>query len=529
MKNTGRVYPRWLLTLLMVVMTGLPLFFLLKFLVTGLDQLASDRILRHVVTQMSEKEKRILYSFVSQQLPGLYRAIPEPSVARVMSPNIAKEYKGAEMVSNSAGMRDLRPYTEKTQTVFRIVCLGDSFVMGVGGKERDRWGNQLEEILDGLALDLEGREIEVYSVGIGSWSALNEATYLSSRISQYAPDLVLGLMVSNDISDTNGVTGAGYSTSDFTPDSRFLGSGVLHSGWPRRFSVDRSNLLGSGMGPESQSRWRRTFEAWKRLERLVDKLGGRLVLGVLTGHYGTPDVGQELFEEAAKFHYQESGMTSPLIMTSFLDQRLSHDPHPSRRGHRVLAVHFLHVLSKLEYLPVTRADLPALEKRLDLATRHPTDAARLAALQKKVADEFLPEEIIFDQLDENILVGFLGGIYPGTEDALKRLDSYPNGTLKSAFLLKRRSGSEQVAVEIEVPPLIELYPFEVEMRLQGFLVATLGLESEDEAGRYILQGRIPKMAGSDPVVEVSMTTDSYWTTITNPTMKAYRFISATQQ
>lgn len=122
-------------------------------------------------------------------------------------------------------MRSKLRFTPKGQDKYRIVCLGDSCVFGTGGKEEDRFGNQIEDILNGLGVTVDGKAIEVYSLGVPSWTAVNESTYLSSRITEYAPDVVLALMISNG----TGVLGTGHVTARFSPQHRRLGSGVLHN------------------------------------------------------------------------------------------------------------------------------------------------------------------------------------------------------------------------------------------------------------------------------------------------------------
>jgi len=515
--------PKWVYYLLvMLIVICIPLISLVYYLRSHpFDLFNREAFFRYAATHMSAEQKKEFYALLAQNMSGsIWEAIPEPLVGRVLQMNIKKTSKQAEIVSNAAGMRSKRPYVPKEKNRFRILVLGDSMVMGTGGKEEDRWGDQIEEILHNLGVKVDGKEIEVYSVGIGSWSALHEATYLSHRISDYAPDIVLVMMVRNDMNDNAGVMGIGQATYGFTPEHRQDGSGVLVDYWPRlHFGFVAKNVLAAGMGPESTARWTKAFQAWKRLETLVDQTGGRMVLSVLRS--GSP------FLELSKYYYAKSNMKSPFMITEYFDERLPHDPHPNRAGHRILAVHYLHVLAKLGWIPVRQADLPPLHPELRTDIDYPADAEKSIALQKDIAHTILHEEIVFDNLSKENIRAILGGIYPGSED--NRLRTYPFGTLKSTFLLRPKPNARYVLLQIEVPPYVELYPFQVKMHVDGELAATLTLDTKDQAGRHIIKGAIPRRDGPQIALEVMLRTDAYWTTINDFTMKSYRLISVKQE
>lgn len=510
--------PQWIFYVLMVAMVAVPLLLLMAWTHRRFEGVFADRVIRFAAAHMTEEDKQKYYRLLADEVPGLYSAIPEPAVGRVLKPHIRKRFRGAEVVSNNAGMRDRRPYVAKPEDVFRIVCVGDSVVMGVAGKEEDRWGNQVEEILNGLLPEVDGKRVEVYSLGLGSWTALNEATYVTSRLSEYDPDLLLALLIPNDISDTEGVSGIGQPTDAFSPQFRNRGSGVLSYRSPYRFGILRNNLLSSGIGPESQSRWRQALKAWRRLEDLLAKRGGRMILGAWD---------HPLFRELVRLYARGAGLRSPLLFTSHLGHPLPHDGHPDREGHRILASHYLHRIAQGGWLPIRRVDLPPLEKGLTLGIARDPKPARIRELQADLVRDELDEAIAFDDLSEKQVVAFLGGIYPG--DNKERLKSHPFGSLRSAFLLRRRPGAAEVVLEIDVPDFVELYPFRLEMLLDGQVATTLVLGDQGLAGRHVLVGELPGDADGVGAVEVSLQTGSYWTTISDPTMKSYRLISVSQR
>lgn len=143
---------------------------------------------------LSLEDRERVYARLAQQVGGVWDSVPEPKVGRMLQRNIKKTYNEALLVSNSAGLRDEREYVRKDKNTFRIVLLGDSFVMGAGGPERNRLGTQMEAMLEDLYGTIGGKTIEVYSVGLGSWNMMAEATYLSSRLSAYQPDIIIAIL-----------------------------------------------------------------------------------------------------------------------------------------------------------------------------------------------------------------------------------------------------------------------------------------------------------------------------------------------
>lgn len=515
----GRARTRWpfyvLMALLPIVVLLLAIWLLQLAGLLDLKGILRQAAVQYFATAASDEQRQHYLELVAADLSGIWTAVPEPEVGKLLLPGHVATYKGAEVVINRAGFRSATPYLPKGPWRARIVCLGDSFVMGVGGAEEDRFGDQLERLLEERDVRLGGRKIQVYSLGVGSWTALNEARYMTSRVSAYRPEIVLALMVPNDIGDSNGVLGRGLMASNFSPEVRHLGSGRLAWSWPRFFGFASRNHLAAGLGPESISRWRRTFAAWRRLEEVLEAAGGKLVLSVFAQN-------EPLFAELVKHYRRSSGLRAPLLEVDTLGHQLPHDPHPDREGHRLLALQYLHALAELDYLPLDAALLPPLPPAL----RRPLDpeprAKRLAELQREVA-ESLPQSIRFDALDEKAARALLGGIYPAS--LRQGASGPPFGSPKSAFLLRRRSGAESVSVDIELPDFPELFPFELDMYLNGEPAGRLELADVSQAGRRRLTGRI---AGEEAVLEVVLRTDAYWSDVLEPTMKSYRLLAVSQ-
>jgi len=486
-----------------------------------LVELAGRCFFRYAAEYLSPQYRDLLVRELAEQVSGIYDAIPEPDVGRILQKNVSKRHGGVEVACNNAGLRDRRRYGPKSPGVFRVVVLGDSYVFGSGGREEDRLGNQLEEQLALQADPAGGRRVEVYSLGVPSWSTLNEVRYLSARLSAYDPDLIVVFMVGNDFGSSLGVTGYGSITRAFSPEYRADGSGVFSVYASQAFGVMESNCLDYDLGPECRGRWRKAFAALKRLENLQSGRGKRMLLVVLKNREFLPLV---------FFHHRRQGLHSPLLVSDYLMEPkavLPADPHPSRFGHRLLAAHILHFLAERDWLEVDESRLAPLHPALELTAAHPVEWKKIAAHRRRLAREHLPESIDFRRLRGRDLKAVLGGLIPAAPPP-RALDSPPYGTLKTGVLLLPRPGASRVVVELEVPPLPELYPFRLDVHLQGRPAAVLELPNVVEAGKQVLRADIPDLEG-EPALEVVLRTSSYWAGIADPRMKSYRLLEIRQE
>jgi hypothetical protein len=472
----------------------------------------------HAYTNMDPEARRDYAAALADDAPGIWDAVPDPHVGRILQANIAKRYKGAEIVSNRAGMRNHERFVPKPADTYRIVLLGDSMVMGTAGLEEDRMGEQLEAMLREVLGTVDGKTIEVYSVGIGSWTIGNAVSYLVSRFSDYRPDLVVSILVSNDFSDSAGVNGLGAVSSEFSPERRALGSGIIQDNWARFFGRKKKNLLAAGLGPESEQRWRDTFHAWQRLGEVAAVAGAKVVFAHLNG--------PRIINELAAFHADRYGFEAPLVRLDYLGHRLPHDAHPDREGNRILALHLAHVFADRKLLPIDREQLDPLPDGLPLYSTTVLTPERLHERQRHIADRDLGPSIRFDALDDAAFQGILGGIYPA--DAKRDPNPFPFGSTKVVFLLKRDVGASRLRVDIEVPPRPELFPFELLLRLNGAVRETLALGSVEEAGPQRLEVALTPDDQRALAQEVTLRTDSYFSEIEDHTMKSYRLVAATQ-
>ena len=97
---------------------------------------------------------------------------------------------------NSLGLREDEEVTPDTlpDGALRVLCLGDSFVLGYGVQREDHLVDLLER-----ELARGGRPVEVVNVGTEGWSTDQEVAWLEAQGEAWQPDLVLVLSYENDL------------------------------------------------------------------------------------------------------------------------------------------------------------------------------------------------------------------------------------------------------------------------------------------------------------------------------------------
>jgi hypothetical protein len=475
----------------------------------------------YALMNMSEEDRRALYDEIGKGTLALWDTTPEHLVGKIGRRNRDSVYKKAPIRFNNAGLRSEKPYRPKPEGVFRVVCLGDSMVFGSGGPERDRYCDQIEAFYASKGILVDGKRIETYAIGLPSWTAVQEATYLSSRISDYDPDVILMLSTSNDITDGDGVTGAGTTTHDFSPEHRDWGSAFFSNFSGAPFGVFWPGPLNSDLVPEARARWHKAMSALKHLTELQHRRD-RMILHSLM------QLEHQYISEIYKKFFRESGIDAPLLITSHLpnaeDTSLPHDSHPNRAGHGLYAAHYIHALDRLGWVRVTPDALPELHEELSLDLEHPPDPEKLERLRKEFHRGVLQSSLDFRKLKPIYTRSFIGGLLPHSPGRAG-LRSPPWGTLRSAFALKRSPESRAVEVEIEIPPRTELFPFRLDFFLDGTRVETYEF-AEDESGRHTLRADLPPAGDIAMAVEILLEPDSYFTEIDDHRMRSYRFLNA---
>ena len=482
-------------------------------------------LVQYLAGQLSPAERGAMLAQLAPPA-AMWDAVPDPEVGGLGQRGRTLFETGTAVRLNNAGLRDSSGYGARRPDVFRIVCLGDSFVFGTGGAEPDRFCDQLEAFYREHQVSAGGRRIETLAVGLPSWTLAQAATYLAHRITSYDPDVVVVLSVANDITDNFGVNGAGTLTSAFSPESRALGSAVYSNEANVAFGdIGERSALTWNLGPESRRRWDKALQRLRRLAELQQARGKQLLASVMTwGPTGQPDYYATLFGT----RYARAAVPAPLVLASFLPgsaTSLPHDNHPNRAGHRLLRDQYVHALHRLGWVPVADSALPALDPRTPLTLNAAPDSAADARNRQRYLRAFA-SSLDFGALRPRQTRAFLGGLFP--ENPAQALAGPPWASLRASFLLRRpaRGPLNGVEVEIQIPPYAELFPFDLKLLLDGRPAAQQRIERPNENGRYRISGAPAGPAFDDDVVEVTLETGSYFSTIDDARMKSYRPLRA---
>ena len=314
----------------------------------------------------------------------------------------------------------------------------------MGGLEEDRFCDQLEAFYGEHDVNVEGQSIEAYAIGLPSWTLVQEATYLATRLSSYEPDLIIVLSLANDITDNFGVTGLGALARSFSPEHRAQGSSVFADNVNNLFGdygVPRSrSALSWDLSPASRQRW---DKAMQRLERLVDLQQGRdkdiLVSALAWGDTDRPDAFPLLFQS----HFVRLGIPAPFVMTSFLPGRrttLPHDSHPNRLGHTLLRDQYVHALHRLGWVTVADSVLPDLDKSTPVRLDPELDLSPLGTFRQLLLRD-IEESIDFTALRAEQTRAFLGGLFPESLDRAHTLEARALGLASCGFSPSTSAGS----------------------------------------------------------------------------------------
>jgi len=494
-------------------------------------------LMNYLILNMNEEDKEKLYAKFKVDVPGIWDVVPEPNVARIGMKNVKFVYRKAPVQFNNAGMRSSRAYKKKSKGIFRIVCLGDSYVFGTGGLEKDRFCDQIEDFYREFNLNHDGKKIETLALGLPSWTLIQEATYLSSRISAYDPDIILMLVFRNDMNTIKGITGTGHTTLSFSPPDRIYGSGVFGSLEPRLFGLKRDGIMASDFSFSGREHWEVAMKKLKNLVGLQHKRGNKILIAFLdqyTGRWNPDYVEKHQIPTKGIFkkYLISNEVMAPFLETSYFPKKggpnvLPHDMHPSRTGHRILRTHLIHAMSKLEWIKIPQNKLPKLNSKLSLHFKPQYDKGRLESARRRWLDRNLSDSLDFGDLTPNNVSSFLGGIFP-EKRGRKSFDDFPWASVRCGFVLSKPEihQNRNLEIKIKIKPKVELFPFSLNLFVNGVKASHFLFENPKPSGIYVLNFELPSSIKGDFVIEIILKTESYFTGISDSRMKSYQLISA---
>ena len=119
---------------LIAVGLGLPILFVALAL-PALRERIRPALLEFALENLSDTERDRIYAEIANRGGTIWEAVPEALVGRIARPGAETTIARANVRINKAGMRSSKAFARKPANVFRIACLGDSFVFGTAGAE----------------------------------------------------------------------------------------------------------------------------------------------------------------------------------------------------------------------------------------------------------------------------------------------------------------------------------------------------------------------------------------------------------
>ncbi len=288
----------------------------------------------------------------------LHRRSDIPGLAYELKPGVARESRNGYVRTNAYGMRDDEPHPDTDRNILRIAGIGDSFTFGFHVDAEDAYPNILEHLLRDAT---PSRPADVLNLGVGGYSAADEALVVRHKALGWKPDLIV----------------VGYVLND----PEFLPIQPLHryfaeDKWYRDFHVTRLalkswrqfevSLHGSGdyvqyLHASSGSAWPTVPKAFADIGRVASREGIPTVLVIFPlfpkhdwATYRYAPIHRQVAAAA-----EAAGLDTLDLLDAYRDYEpgrlrvLENDPHPSRLGHRIAARAILRKLAR-DYADLVR-------------------------------------------------------------------------------------------------------------------------------------------------------------------------------
>jgi len=174
-------------------------------------------------------------------------------------------------VFNSAGWRDEEHTLAKPAGTYRILGLGDSYLMGQGVHREDMFFHRFEDLLNDAT---EECKVETINTGISGNNTRQEANLFRERGLTYDPDLVIIHFVPNDVEEDLSAAGPliefyrNYTT--ITQDRDWL------SDYSQLWAWTRGNYLRAVRGRDyirkSLARFEANSSMWQKCRSAIDEI-----------------------------------------------------------------------------------------------------------------------------------------------------------------------------------------------------------------------------------------------------------------
>jgi len=115
-------------------------------------------------------------------------------------PNLDVSYEGVRLITNSLGFRGPDTEPNKAEGVFRILCLGDSVMFGLGVANGEEFVRIAEGILNQAGLS---RRVEIINTSVPGYNTGMQVSLLENVGLSYEPDMLWIDFVGNDVNLPN--------------------------------------------------------------------------------------------------------------------------------------------------------------------------------------------------------------------------------------------------------------------------------------------------------------------------------------
>lgn len=309
------------------------------------------------------------------RLKGILDVSPYPLLVYQLKPNLDVQFIGANLKTNNQGWRETTLPEPKAANEYRIVGIGDSVMFGWGVAEELRYMDLLETRLQESSPD---RRWTTISLAVPGYNLAMEMEALRQYGLAYEPDMIIYGFVSNDFCAPTFLAGP---KSILTPRS-FIGHYLYGSPLTKPTRMDRRGRRAGasrGRGRDSYRKIRAIFptpicspddvptqyrqlvgiQSFGRAVRELAQIGRDLGIPVLVLTHRSsnserlpellPDDVTYLDFTAHHTDYMRAQGNDDLLQSELI---LSpRDPHPSVKGHQLIARHLFDALRGSGLLP----------------------------------------------------------------------------------------------------------------------------------------------------------------------------------
>jgi hypothetical protein len=406
------------------------------------------------LARVPEAQRDALLQRALLESPGVYQAAWfEPAIGYTLRPQARLDAFGDRFTSNELGYRT-HPVT-KPRGTFRVLLVGDSWTFGLGVREAETFGAQLEAL---AASHRRGRRpVQVWTLALPGYSTVNELAALDYFQGRLRADAVVLCPTVNDIDTPPVVLPNGSLGRSLAPTDPL---GDVHS---LRFAL---TLVDSY---KFRSRWRLSFRRIRDLELRLHQRGVPLLLFFVGS-----------WEEDLAHHLAASaGLRSPYLIVppSLTGGRWRNPPpfrHAAPAAHRLYAEMLYRALGeRLGWEAASDLD-PRSAVPIHDATRRPGLDVRLARAFRRATAEHVPERY-----------------EPGASSDVQCLGPMACATglmgRATTILVRRRAGASRLDVTLErIAALAHLYPLEVRLSVpsvDGVVSAIVTLRADGPASQ----------------------------------------------